>query len=173
MRARILLAVWLAATSVLAQSSSAKVAAAGLAAASDPAAEVLAFEREMEAAVVRGDVAFLDRVCASDFSFTHGDGWTTGGAPLRVENKAQWLAAVAKAPYLFRNLDSVKVELHGDIAITYGRYQARFKTGEPGHREFIVWFERVYARRGAQWQYVSHRTVHGPDYLSEPAIATP
>src|SRR5262252_881522 len=98
------------------------------AAAADTAAEVMAFEKTMEAAVVRGDVAFLDKICASDFSFTHGDGWTTGGAPLRVENKAQWLAAVAKAPYLFRNLDSVKVELHGDIAITYGRYQARFKT---------------------------------------------
>src|SRR5205823_5176969 len=97
----------------------------------DAAAEVLAFEREIEAAVVRGDVAFLDRACASDFSFTHGDGWVTGGPPLRVENRAQWLASVSKAPYLFRRLDSVQVELHGDIAITYGRYRARNKTGDP------------------------------------------
>ena len=56
-------------------------------AASDAASEVLAFEKEMEAAVVRGDVKFLDRICASDFSFTHGDAWTTGGPPLRVENR--------------------------------------------------------------------------------------
>src|SRR5262245_52724696 len=90
--------------------------------AGNSAAAVLAFEKEMEAAVVRGDVAYLDRACASDFSFTHGDGWTTGGAPLRVENKAQWLAAVGRAPYQFRNLDAVKVEMHGDIAITYGMY---------------------------------------------------
>ena len=131
------------------------------------AAEVLAFEREMEVAVVRGDVAFLDRACTSDFSFTHGDGWTTGGPPLRVENKAQWLASVGKAPYRFRNLDSVQVELHGDIAITYGRYHARNKVGEPGRREFTVWFERVYARRNGRWQYVSHRTVHGPSYVKE------
>jgi ketosteroid isomerase-like protein len=133
----------------------------------DPAADVLAFEREMEAAVVRGDVSFLDRICTPDFSFTHGDGWTTGGPPLRVENKAQWLAAVGKAPYLFRNLDSVQVELHGDIAITYGQYRARFKAGEPGRREFTVWFERVYVRRSGGWQYVSHRTVHGPTYIKE------
>jgi len=133
----------------------------------DPAADVLAFEREMEAAVVRGDVSFLDRVCTPDFSFTHGDGWTTGAHPLRVENKEQWLAAVGKAPYLFRNLDSVQVELHGDIAITYGQYRARFKAGEPGRREFTVWFERVYVRRGGGWQYVSHRTVHGPTYMKE------
>jgi ketosteroid isomerase-like protein len=141
--------------------------ASGPRAASDPAADVLAFEREMEAAVVRGDVAFLDRACSSDFSFTHGDGWTVGGAPLRVENKAQWLAAVAKAPYLARDLDSVKVELHGDVAITYGRYRARNKAGDPGRTAFTVWFERVYARRDGRWQFLSHRTVNGPAYDKE------
>jgi hypothetical protein len=135
-------------------------------AAPDPAAEVLAFEREMEAAVVRGDVTFLDRACTSDFSFTHGDGWTTGRPPLRVENKAQWLKAVADAPYLSRDLDSVQVELHGDVAITFGRYRARFKSGEPGRRAFIVWFERVYVHRGGRWQFMSHRTVHGPTFES-------
>ena len=139
--------------------------AAAPAAASDPARDVLQFERDMEAAVVRGDVAFLDRACTPDFSFTHGDGWTTGGQPLRVENKAQWLASVGKAPYAFRNLDSVQVELHGDIAITYGQYRARNNAGEPGRTDFTVWFERVYTKRSGQWQYVSHRTVHGPTYV--------
>jgi hypothetical protein len=67
---------------------------------------------------------------------------------LRVDNKAQWLETVGKAPYEIRDLDSVKVELHGDIAITYGRYRARFKTAEPGRREFTVWFERV---RPTRW----------------------
>jgi len=123
------------------------------------ASDVLAFEKDMEAAVVRGDVAYLDKICAKDFSFTHGDGWTTGGAPLRVENKEQWLASVGKAPYLYRDLDSVKVEMHGDIAITYGMYKAQNKTAKNG---FTVWFERVYAFRNESWQYVSHRTVHGP-----------
>lgn len=133
----------------------------------DVAAEVLAFERAMEAAVVRGDVAFLDKICATDFSFTHGDGWTTGGEPLRVENREQWLASVGKAPYLFRDLDSVKVELHGDVAITYGMYKARNKNAPPD-RTFTVWFERVYAFRNGGWQYLSHRTVHGPTYGSNP-----
>ena len=134
-------------------------------AASGTAEDVLAFEKEMEAAVVRGDVKFLDRICASDFSFTHGDGWTSGGQPLRVENRAQWLAAVSKRPYLSRDLDQVQVELHGDIAITYGMYRARFSApADPKRADFTVWFERVYARRNNQWQYVSHRTVHGPTY---------
>ena len=86
------------------------------------AAEVLAFEREIEAAVVRGDVGFVDAASAPTFTFTHGDGWTTGGAPLRVDSRAEWLATVAKAPYASRVLDSVKTEVHGDVVITYGRY---------------------------------------------------
>lgn len=132
---------------------------------SGDAADVLAFEKTMEAAVVRGDVKFLDQICASDFSFTHGDGWTTGGEPLRVENKAQWLAAVGKRPYLSRDLDQVQVEMHGDIAITYGMYRARYRTpADPKRADFTVWFERVYVRRNGHWQYVSHRTVHGPTY---------
>jgi hypothetical protein len=137
--------------------------------AADTGAEVMTFEKQMEAAVVRGDVTFLDKICAGDFSFTHGDGWTSGGAPLRVENRAQWLASIGKAPYLFRELDSVQVELHGDVAITYGRYRARYKTGNPEQREFIVWFERVYARRNGDWQFLSHRTVRGPVYEGEPS----
>ena len=128
------------------------------------AAEVLAFEREIEAAVVRGDVAFVDAASAPTFTFTHGDGWTTGGAPLRVDSRAEWLATVAKAPYASRVLDSVKTEVHGDVVVTYGRYVARFKDAAPGRRQFTVWYERVFARRNGQWQYLSHRTVDGPTY---------
>jgi len=128
------------------------------------AAEVLAFERDMEAAVVRGDVAYLSRILPADFTFTHGDGWTTGGAPIRVDTKSSWLEAVGKQPYLARDLDSVKVEMHGDIAITYGRYVAKNRAAVAGRDRFTVWFERVYAKRNGQWQYVSHRTVHGPTY---------
>src|SRR2546425_6986894 len=60
--------------------------------------EVLAFEREMEAAVVRGDVKFLEKALSDDFTFTHGDGWVQGGAPLKVDTKATWLQYVAKQP---------------------------------------------------------------------------
>jgi len=58
------------------------------------------------------------------------------------------------------------VELHGDIAITYGMYRARNKSGSPDRGAFTVWFERVYAYRGGLSQYLSHPTVHGPTYAS-------
>ena len=131
----------------------------------DPAAaEVLAFEREVEAAIVRGDVAFMERACAPTFVFSHGDGWTTGGDPFRVDNREQWLAVVKAAPYASRELDRVRVEMHGDVAITYGRYVARMKGGDPERQQFDLWFERVWVKRDGRWQYLSHRTVDGPHF---------
>ncbi len=130
----------------------------------DAAAEVLQFERDMEAAVVRGDVAFVDRISSPDLSFTHGDGWTTGGPPKSVDDKKSFLKRVENKQYDVRDLDSVKVELHGDTAITYGRYVAKMRDGDPAQQWFSVWFERVYQKRNGQWIYLSHRTVHGPTY---------
>ena len=127
-------------------------------------AEVLAFDKDMEAAVVRGDVRSLDRMLSPDFIFTHGDGWTSGGAPLKVDTKATWLAWVAKQPppYFYRDLDHVQVELHGDIALTIGRYLylPQAATPPPGH--MYVWFERVYQKQNGAWKHLSHRTVKGP-----------
>jgi Domain of unknown function (DUF4440) len=126
-------------------------------------AEVLAFEKATEAAVVRGDTAYLERALAPTFLFTHGDGWVDGGPPLKVDTKATWIAWVRKqpAPYVYRELDHVQVELHGDVAITLGRYFYLPQSTTPGAHQH-VWFERVYAKRNGQWQQLSHRTVKGP-----------
>jgi hypothetical protein len=142
----------------------AKIAPLGATGSTNAGADVLAFERELEAAVVRGDVAYVDSISAPDLTFTHGDGWTTGGKPLLVDDRKAFLKRVEDRIYNVRDLDSVKVEMHGDIAVTYGRYVAQSRTGTPGKMWFSVWFERVYAKRDGHWWYVSHRTVHGPTY---------
>jgi hypothetical protein len=129
-------------------------------------AEVLAFEKQMEAAVVRGDVKFLERALSPDFLFTHGDGWVDGGAPLKVDTKATWLEYVAKqpSPYIYRELDHVQVELHGDIALTIGRYLylPRPNSPHPTTNHLYVWFERVYQKQNGEWKHLSHRTTKGP-----------
>lgn len=130
------------------------------------AAEVLAFEQQIEEAIVRGDVAFIDHATSADFSFVHGDGWTRGGRPLMSDDKAAFLKRVADKEYLVHDLDHVNVEMHGDIAITYGRYVSLFvpanRNPSSPARLNSIWFERVYAKRNGQWQFLSHRTVHGP-----------
>jgi hypothetical protein len=127
---------------------------------SPEAQEVMKFERDMEAATVRGDVAYVDSITAPDFSFTHGSGWVNGGKSLSVDDKAGYLKRVENKVYLVREPDSVKVEMHGDTAITYGRYIAQNRSNGGW---ISVWYERVYQKRdGVHWLYVSHRTVYGP-----------
>src|SRR5262245_15789853 len=127
-------------------------------------AEVIAFEKATEAAAVRGDTAYLEKALAPTFLFTHGDGWVDGGPPLKVDTKASWIEYVKRqpAPYVYRELDHVQVELHGDVAITLGRYfyLPQSSSGQATHMH--VWFERLYAKRNGQWQMLSHRTVKGP-----------
>src|SRR5262252_6143650 len=88
------------------------------------AADVLSLIQKIEAAVVRGDVAFVSSVLSDDFHF-----------------------------------------VHGDVAITYGRYVSLFvpknRSANRGQLNSI-WFERVYAKRDGRWMFLSHRTVHGP-----------
>ena len=155
---------WLAVTALAVVAWSPLFARQG---ATDPAAEVLALEQKIEDAIVRGDVAFVDRVTPADFSFVHGDGWTHGGRPLMSDDKAAFLKRVADKEYLVHDLDQVKVELHGDVAITSGRYVSLFAPANrnPANpaRLNSIWFERVYAKRNGQWQFLSHRTVHGPN----------
>ena len=129
------------------------------------AADVLELEKKIEDAVVRGDVAFVAGVLASDFSFVHGDAWTKGGKPFASDDKAAFLKRVADKEYLVHDLDNVKTEVHGDIVITYGRYVSLFvpRTANAAPPKLnSIWFERVYAKRNGQWQFLSHRTVHGP-----------
>jgi hypothetical protein len=136
-------------------------------AAKEPASDVLALEQQIEEAIVRGDVAFVDRVTSTDFSFVHGDGWTQGGRPLMTDDKAAFLKRVADKEYLVHDLDQVKVEMHGDVAITSGRYVSLFvpanRNAATPARLNSIWFERVYAKRNGEWQFLSHRTVHGPN----------
>ncbi|HEV2985378.1 MAG TPA: nuclear transport factor 2 family protein, partial [Vicinamibacterales bacterium] len=116
---------------------------------------------------VEGDATFLEHALSGDFVMTHGDGWTTGGAPVKVDTKATWIKYIQQQPppYMYRNLDHVQVELHEDIAITVGRYRMAQRSHSPAGTitHSNVWFERLYAKRDGKWQFLSHRTVNGPN----------
>jgi hypothetical protein len=131
---------------------------------SPAAMEVMAFEKLMEQAVVRGDVAAVRGMLADDFVMVHGDGWMTGGKPLLEDNKESFLKRVENKQYLARDITTVKAEMHGDIAVLYGQYIAENTPGGTPRSWFSVWYERVYVKRNGKWLYLSHRTVHGPSY---------
>src|SRR5262245_65726349 len=85
--------------------------------ASGDAAEVLALERKIESAVVKGDVAFAETVLSSDFHFRHGDGWTRGEKTGGIEDdRAAFLKRIADKEYLVHDLDNPHIEMHGNVA---------------------------------------------------------
>ncbi len=122
---------------------------------------LMVFEREIEVAAARGDVAFLDRAIAEDFTFTHGDAWRTGAAPSLVDTKKSWLKVVARGLFVSREVDSQRVEAHDSVVITTGRINVKLKPPllNSGKAEYSVWFVRVYRAKPGGWELVSHRTV--------------
>ena len=129
----------------------------------DTVSEVLALERQVETAVLQANVVFLDRICADDFTYSHGDGWTAGNPLLGIDRKSEWLASLQDR-YVQREVDSQQIEVHGDVAITMGRIRARTRGSDEARRAFSFWYIRVWAYRDDEWRYLSHRTVHGPNY---------
>lgn len=129
--------------------------------------EVLAFEREIGAAIVRGDTAYFAQATSPDFVMVHGEGWTRGEPPALLDDQESFLRRVASKSYAVHDYDVQAVELHGDVAITYGRYVGHIPSSPPERRWFYVWYEKVYAKRGGRWQYLSHRTVDGAHYAAD------
>ena len=116
--------------------------------------EVLSLDRAIDAALLNEDSDFLDEALSDDFRFTHGDAWTRGEEPRRVDDKRSTLRLDGR--FISRTLDSQKVELHGSIAITTGRIRVR---RDGGRRKYSLWYLRVYHKRDRRWKLVSHRTV--------------
>jgi len=118
---------------------------------------VMALERQVELAYLHADHAFLRSTLREDFVFSHGTGLVAG--------KAETLANFAKPDnFLSRTLSSVKVELHGNVALTSGRIEVRSTKGT----EYTICYLRLYERRdGSPWQLVSHRTFRQRSGYSE------
>ena len=110
---------------------------------------LLAFEKSIEQAVVATNVSFLKKAYASDFRFKHGTG--------NVDSKESWIKSVEKnkGNFLSRNIDSVEVEIHGDIGITNGTL-----TVTRPDRSYTLQYVRVYRKKAKQWELFMHRTVH-------------
>jgi ketosteroid isomerase-like protein len=77
--------------------------------------ELLKLEQEGTNAIIKGDVAFLDRILAEDWMVTDSDGVLT--------TKAQSLAAIKSSETIISSMvaDDMKVRIYGDAAVVTGR----------------------------------------------------
>ena len=121
-------------------------------AAQDAEVEVTDLERAQAVAVVSLDVPTLERIYADDFRFTHGTG--------EVQSKAEWLEDLreGRRHYDSREHETLEVEVHGDVAVTYGHLRVGREMDGVASL-FLARYVRVYVRRLGRWQLVSHRTV--------------
>lgn len=121
--------------------------------AGDATNELITAEKTLAASVVALDFATLDSLYADDFVFSHSTGV--------VETKADWLKFLKDNPdfYTSRVVDSIKVELHDNVAVTSGRLHIKTSAENPERQEFLVWYIRVYEHRDERWQLLSHRSI--------------
>jgi ketosteroid isomerase-like protein len=116
-------------------------------------ATLVALERSVEQATMRGDAAYLDSIYAPSFRFKHSTG--------QLEERGPRLAALrARTTAVFtRDLDSLDVEVHGDVALTTGRIHVRQESADPKWREYTIRYARVYVRRAGRWQLLTHHST--------------
>lgn len=120
---------------------------------------VMEVEKKVAAAVVAGDTGYYDAHTSDDFSMTHGDIWVRGGQPGLVDSKETFRNRVKYKQYRAFEIDHQAAEIHGNVAITHGRYLASLQSNNPDW--FSCWYEKVYEKRNGEWIMLSHRTVHG------------
>jgi uncharacterized protein (TIGR02246 family) len=118
----------------------------------DAVAQFTELERNLAAAYLRGDRAFVDQLLADD--------WTSTDYLGRIWTKANVLAMFdgARPPMTKAEIDVDRVRLFGDVAIVTGR---SVSAGRVDGRDVSVTqrYTDVYVRRDGRWRVVaSHGT---------------
>ena len=121
-------------------------------------ADLATLDRQLQEAMVSGDVALLDQHLGEDHVFTHG--WLTGEA----ETKADVLSNAKKQErlHLSRKVSSQVVERHGNVALVLGRLDVHRRplasNKETQDMCYGLHYIHLYVVRNGQWQFISHRT---------------
>lgn len=110
--------------------------------------EVRKAESDRFAAMLKGDVAALDKLLATDLIYTHGDG--------RVVDKAAFIADLKTGDFKYVTIDpqDVKVRVYGDMAIVNAVAGMQVvNKGAPAKIRIV--YTNVHIRRGGSWQMVA------------------
>jgi hypothetical protein len=109
--------------------------------------------RQIDQAVCDKNLDFMKKHYGDDFVFTHATG--------TIDSKDSWIKNIANmAPdrFLSREHDSTKVELHGDVAIIFGKLTVA-RQGKDKVSRYALLYVRVFALRNRIWQMISHKST--------------
>ena len=129
--------------------------------------ELLKIDQKFAGFVTQGDADSVAKGTQADFVMVDDDAWTRGQKPVSVDARETMLERVTGKHYDVLDVDHVQVEMHGDVAVTTGRYLSHVNGSEKTQADrawAAAWFVRVYQKRNGRWTWLSHRTVHGPTY---------
>jgi ketosteroid isomerase-like protein len=103
--------------------------------------------KDLNAAIVKPDIAFLERVLDKDYSHYRPHG--------NVENRAQYLEDRKTGTVHFDSLvaDDIKVRVYGETAIVTYRSIAKGKDQDGAIDEQRRW-TRVFVRKNGQWKLI-------------------
>ncbi len=118
-------------------------------------ADVRKAERDRFAAMVKNDVAALDKLLAPELIYTHGDG--------RVVDKAGFIADLKTGDFKYVSIDAAdpKVRVIGDTAIVAGAAgMSVVNKGAPAKIRIV--YSNTQLRRNGSWQMVSWHATRLP-----------
>jgi ketosteroid isomerase-like protein len=82
----------------------------------------------------------------------------------RSDTKADWVSITQRVPrqFLERKASNQVVEVHGDVALVFGRLDVR-NPGTPasGPTCYALEYVHLYSRQNGQWMFLSQRTMQG------------
>ena len=110
--------------------------------------EVRKAESDRFAAMLKGDLAALERLLAPELIYTHGDG--------RVVDKAAFIADLKTGDFKYVSIDAVnpKVRVFGDTAIVNGvAGMSVVNKGAPAKIRIV--YSTTQLRRNGAWQMIS------------------
>ncbi len=112
-------------------------------------AQVMRAEEERHDALLRTDLAVLDRLYADEYIAIHNTG--------TVRTKSDVLADFSKQrlPYEVRDTRDVIVRVYGDAAVVTGLLIAGLRDGTTRKRRFV----NVWVKRDGRWQLVVHQST--------------
>lgn len=135
-------------------------------------AVIATLEQQIEDASVSRNAAFLDSVYAPTFVFKHSTGDLETRAA-RMGALRRPMAPDAPGRMLSRKVDSLDVEVHGDVALTTGRIHIRRAAGEPRWQNYTIRYVRLYIRvpKGGRWQLLTHHSLSDAQGAPPPYLA--
>ena len=113
---------------------------------------IVGLNREWNEALVRRDIASLDRLLNDDFVFTSSTG--------RIQNKAQYIKSIQSSDRTFESFDSVDLEvrIYGPATVVTGRAVAKIRY-QNEERVNQYRYTDVWIKRQKRWRAVARQAT--------------